>query len=262
MKLYSIKNWANHYEKAQTRKVERAQWVPMPLKHDGKGYRRLIAQRNGAAIYGAWVLIVQVAAKCPTRGVLADEDGPLSSADLALKTGCPESVFEQALEVLCSPSVGWMLVSDYQPDTNGIPLHCNELDSNPKSLQLQDRTGQDITEQEIHPTGVAACAAARHEILGAWNSTSGVVHLRKLTEKRSKALRARLADRDWDWQAALAKFPLACFADGKWLPTFDWFVRPDTVLGILEGKYDWSKDAGTPSRRSEAMDFTLGEIAQ
>lgn len=104
----------------------------------------------------------------------------------------------------------------------------------------------------------------KNELVEAWNSTPGVVQIRKLSSSRSTKLGTRLADPDWDWRAALAKFPLACFDDGGWAPTFEWFLRPDTVLGILEGKYDWRKDAGqaTPSRRAEAMNFTLGESAQ
>lgn len=143
--LYSIRNWSEHYEKSQTKKVKHASWVPLPVKHDGKGFRRLMAMKNGAAIYGAWVLIVQVAAKCPTRGVLADGDGPLTAADLALKTGCPESVFSAALEVLSSPEVAWMLVarSQHAPSTLLEPATNSSLHNNTG----QDNTGQDTTRE-------------------------------------------------------------------------------------------------------------------
>lgn len=39
----------------------------------------------------------------------------------------------------------------------------------------------------------------------------------------------------------MRKFPLRCFADGGWRPDLDWLLRPDSVLSILEGKYDWDK---------------------
>jgi hypothetical protein len=150
MDCYSVKGWAKNYEKAQTRKVENAQWVPVPLKHDGKGFRRLMAMKGGIEVYAAWMLILQVAAKCPTRGTLMDEDGPLSAEDLSLKTGCPETVFERAFEVLTSERIGWMLVSEwYSPD---------------RSLELQDRTGQDNTGQDrteevCHETAAAVIEA-------------------------------------------------------------------------------------------------------
>jgi hypothetical protein len=134
MNCYSVKGWNKHYEKAQTRKVEHAQWVPVPLKHDGKGFRRLMAMKGGLEVYAVWMLILQVAAKCPTRGTLMDEDGPLTAEDMALKTGCPESAFNRAFEVLASERIGWMLVSSWYPPA--------------KSLELQDSTGQDNTEQD------------------------------------------------------------------------------------------------------------------
>lgn len=85
------------------------------------------------------------------------------------------------------------------------------------------------------------------DFLAAWNSTAGTRPVRKLTDRRATAIKARLADPDWDWRAALAKFPLKCFAaeQGGYVPDVDFFLRPDTVTKILEGKYDWSKSNGT-----------------
>ena len=75
---YRIRNWQLHFEKHENGRVKHMQWVPVPVEHDGKGYRRIIAQ-IGAEGYGAWVLMLEVAAKCElTRGTLADEDGPLT----------------------------------------------------------------------------------------------------------------------------------------------------------------------------------------
>jgi hypothetical protein len=93
----------------------------------------------------------------------------------------------------------------------------------------------------------AACAAEAakvREVIDAWNQTPGVRTVRGVTGKRLAALRARLAEADWDWRAALAKFPLRCFASDPsgYVPTLDWFVRPQTVGNILEGNYDWTKN--------------------
>ena len=74
---YRVRDWDQHFENSRSRDYKKLDWVPLPNKHDGKGYRRLIALENGPALFAAWVLIVQVASKCPQRGVLADEDGPL-----------------------------------------------------------------------------------------------------------------------------------------------------------------------------------------
>ena len=77
----------------------------------------------------------------------------------------------------------------------------------------------------------------------AWNATSGAIPARRITGKRQRSLAERFRDPSWDWQAALAKFPLKCFAaePGGWQPNIDWFLKPETVGKILEGAYDWTK---------------------
>lgn len=103
-----IKDWDDHFETAESRKLKGTRWVPMPTKHDGKGYRRISQHAQAVEIFCAWNLIVQVASKMPKRGLLADEDGPLDADDLSAKTGFPASIFSVALEFLASDRIGWM----------------------------------------------------------------------------------------------------------------------------------------------------------
>jgi hypothetical protein len=77
------------------------------------------------------------------------------------------------------------------------------------------------------------------EVHEMWNKLEDVRKIRKLSAKRGKILRKRLSERDWDWKAAMAKFPLECFTDDGWKPGFDWFLKSETVNKILEGTYDW-----------------------
>lgn len=114
--VYAIKDWDRHYESSETRKLKSLPRVLVPVKHDGKGYRRIIRQANGPTIYGAWILILQLAAKCPVRGVLEDEDGPLTAEDMELKTDCPARIFEEALAFLSRPEVGWV----YQKSSGSV----------------------------------------------------------------------------------------------------------------------------------------------
>ena len=114
-----IRNWEKHFETFESRRIRQTTWVPFPVKHDGKGFRRLMAMRRGFENYAAWVLIVQVAAKCPVRGTLADGDGPLTPADLAVKTGGPAGIFERAIDPLMS--IGWLEYTDVTVDATGAP---------------------------------------------------------------------------------------------------------------------------------------------
>src|SRR5690349_12763589 len=103
-KTYAIRQWSKWFEKSH-KPTERAfAWVAVPTRHDGKGFRRLLRQNNGMAIFGAFILMLEVSAKMPVRGVLADEDGPLDAKDLADATGGDESVFAQAIDVLTDDS--------------------------------------------------------------------------------------------------------------------------------------------------------------
>ena len=97
-----------------------------------------------------------------------------------------------------------------------------------------------------------------------WNQQPGVCQVRKFTDKRKRLFRARMKDPEWPGLAvtALRKFPLQCFGEGLgssgWRPNVEWFLRPDTVVQILEGKYDWSKQVPgvdtERARRAEARE--------
>jgi hypothetical protein len=105
---YSIRNWSELYETAETRKLKRMIWVPVPNKHDGRGLRRLMRRDDGVEILGAWILILQVASKMPQRGLLEDQDGPLEPQDIADKTGADVLTITHALSVLSEQSIGWI----------------------------------------------------------------------------------------------------------------------------------------------------------
>lgn len=119
--LYRIRDWDEHYETTESnRRAGPLRWVLVPTKHDGKGYRRVV--RDDPAVFGCWVAILQLAAKRPKgrRGVLADEDGPLTAEDIADATGMPVDLVRRSLEVLSSERVGWLIA---EPPPNGCSRH-------------------------------------------------------------------------------------------------------------------------------------------
>lgn len=128
--LYSVRDWDKHFENAQSRKVEKLGWIPQPIKHDGLTYRRVI-QIHGMEVYGAWCLILQVAAKCPKRGVLSDSDGrPLTASDLSFKTGGSESAFQNALKILSGERIGWLASSELVADSHTAGAELNGMEGN------------------------------------------------------------------------------------------------------------------------------------
>lgn len=139
--MIHIIDWDKYFEKAQTRKAKSHNWVAMPNSHGGRGYRRMMKQQNGIEIFGAWMLLVQLASKAPRRGYLADENGDAYTVeDLEVYTDCPKEVFERAIPFLCV--IGWISEST----TTVIPP-CYHSDTSVVATTGHNITEQDITEQ-------------------------------------------------------------------------------------------------------------------
>jgi uncharacterized protein YdaU (DUF1376 family) len=80
------------------------------------------------------------------------------------------------------------------------------------------------------------------EILEAWNAKAPVKCL-VVSDARRHKLATRWNDhffRD-NWKEAIEKISLSDFCNGKsdrgWKASFDWFLQPDTVVKVVEGKY-------------------------
>jgi len=134
MIVYRIANWGKYYENYRTRELKKMEWVPMPNKFDGDGYTALVNHKNGAAHFGAWCALVELASRCKNdvgsisvegagkhrdsakydssayphgRGILIRENGeahdPISFQRI---TRIPISVWEEVLPRLVS--IGWI----------------------------------------------------------------------------------------------------------------------------------------------------------
>jgi hypothetical protein len=102
--------------------------------------------------------------------------------------------------------------------------------------------------------------SALGEVLESWNQTAqkhGLPKAMKLGVARERALRARLADAYWreHWRDALERIGQSSFLCGSnergWKADLGWFAKPDSVLRILEGRYDDRKP--NPAARSDAF---------
>ncbi len=117
MKLYSIKGWNAKYENNRTRELKKLDWVPVPNKQDGEGYCLIMEQKDGPAILGAWLAIIQIASKCDNRGTLMRDSGtPHDSASISRQCRFPKALIERALDFLASKDVQWVEVVDVEVD--------------------------------------------------------------------------------------------------------------------------------------------------
>ena len=274
---YSIRGWSDHFENAQSRKCVTLNWIRIGNQHDGKSFRRLMAKDNGPQIYGAWILLLQVASKCPVRGVLADEDGPLSAEDIAYKTGCPESVLADAMTVLTSKEIRWLETTEngsaIEQTGSAVVADCQSAAARLDDTgDREEKKREEKREVAAHPTRAAADSSdefslVADELVELWNATN-LSKVRKLTPARKKSLRTRIEESDWreSWRGALARVANSSFCCGSgsqgWTADLDWFLRPDTLTKILEGKYDNSPNSGHAStqKAKEIMERHTAEV--
>ena len=103
---YRVVDWDLLYEtRGSRRRGGTLARVTISTGLDGLTTRRILSHPQGAAIYGVWIVFLQIAAKCPRRGALVERGVPLTADDLALLTSLPAELCALALEVLSSPRV-------------------------------------------------------------------------------------------------------------------------------------------------------------
>lgn len=168
--VYKVRDWDRHFETSESRKRKSPlTWIGVPTKHDGRGFNRLKRHADWPAVYGAWVLIVAVAAKCPTRGTLADEDGPFTSLDISDKVGLPQELVQRCLDLLASQQDGIMWIEAVPADSGKSQQAPAESASAPADASRCQQTpaghagiccdsGKSqsyITGPDIHNTGAA-----------------------------------------------------------------------------------------------------------
>jgi hypothetical protein len=127
-KLYQIVDWDKNFENNKSRTRAQCSFVCVPNKQHGMGFSRVMAEKDGAAIYGVWHLIVGACSQQEKREGWLTHDGHQTGTawtldDLALKFRRPEKEIERAIEVLSSAKVGW--IKTYQYGENAEPVECS-----------------------------------------------------------------------------------------------------------------------------------------
>jgi uncharacterized protein YdaU (DUF1376 family) len=81
------------------------------------------------------------------------------------------------------------------------------------------------------------------DIFNTWNRETSLPKCLVVSDKRRRSLEIRVRDEFFatNWKEALLKIKTIPFCMGKnergWKASFDWFIQPDTVVKIIEGKY-------------------------
>lgn len=218
MKLYKIRNWSTLFENNRSRTVEKLSWVSVPNRHDGENYSALIASKDGAEIFAAWVLIIQVASKCQPRGSLLRGDGtPHNPASLSVKTRAPEKWFEKCL-VYLEKFTDWIDVEDFADGRqSGVSLLASGCQSG--DYGKEGKKGMERTEGEYHSNS----RIALH-----WLNEKTGKHFRETDANLSK-ISARLSEPGVDIEGVKKMIDRQC---QKWRGTkWEDYLQPSTLFG-------------------------------
>lgn len=127
----------------------------------------------------------------------------------------------------------------------------------------------DATEDGVVPEGGSSGSVVLHvAVQQAWNLLGRPFpQCAQLTAKRRKALKSRLSDPYWEqhWQTALEVVKRTGWLRGDndrgWVANFDWFIRPDTVVKLIESGVDVGEKLKPEADRSDAFARVFGEFA-
>ena len=237
LKLYKIKDWQKHFENNRSRTVEKLSWVAVPNSHDGENFTQIITAKNGAEIFAAWVLLVQVASKCQPRGTLLRGDGrPHDSASLSLKTRAPEKWFELCLKFL-TENTDWLEFEDIadgcQPTVRQVSADCQAGDEGRK----EGRKGREGTEYHTN------ARSALHLL----NEKTGK-HFRE-TDANLGIISARLRESGVDLDGVKQMIARQC---DRWKGTTqEEYLRPETLFGKTKfDSYYAAKDLPVQTQES------------
>jgi len=158
---YRVSCWTKLYENNRTKELKRLTWVPVPNAMDGAGYTELVDHPDGAAHFGAWIAILEIASRQDPRGEIPQGSAGTSQA-LARISRLPAALFDEVIPRLLK--LEWIECTQNQ-ELGGIPQHGATIPQVPAVFPaLKGMEGNGIEEKkEIHPLDVQRKKAAPRE---------------------------------------------------------------------------------------------------
>ncbi len=158
---YQVINW-DRYENNRSRQVDQCRFVCVPNKQDGMGLTRVLAQSDGASIYGIWCLIIGACSRhpAPRDGHLTDGGAspgcqkdviPWTVEDMALRWRMKPKEVSRALEFLSSDQVGWLKVTpDCRSSDGVVTSECPEQkEQNRRNRKKEQKEEPSVRAQEV-----------------------------------------------------------------------------------------------------------------
>jgi len=115
MTTYRIKDWNKVFEDYRSREVAELEFVKWPVRRSSEAFYMLARTAEGMIAFGVFAILVQWAARCPLRGTLRDERGPVTPERFADRYGMPIKVARKAFAALADRDFGWLEITDGAP---------------------------------------------------------------------------------------------------------------------------------------------------
>lgn len=141
------------------------------------------------------------------------------------------------------------------------------IDKNRKDTDIQIRVDTDISDNSDISDIQIIKSRKIEEVVGAWNALAeyGVPTISRMSKSstRYKQLGARLSEYGDDVFTAIENIKVSDFLLGRksdFMITFDWFVKPNNFVKVLDGNYN-SRQVSKGGGRFDAIDnFDLGAV--
>jgi hypothetical protein len=178
--------------------------------------------------------------------VAADRDGLLPNDPILLQKVCHLDTIPDVKSFIDKGFLDNQISTRKQPKVN--------QPSTKNQPRLEESRVEEKREEKTEKK--ADYAATEKVILEWWNGLAEKYSLPKcisFTDKRKAALKERIQDPVFlrGWKEAMKKIPESEFLLGKndrgWKADMEFFLRPDTVVKILEGKYSGTTTPKEPS---------------
>lgn len=132
-----------------------------------------------------------------------------------------------------------------------IEVHQTSPNCNAPSVTREEKSiEKNIVTPPLPPTGGKADPSTKaptaDEFMAVWNTHTVFIACKAMSGNRLKHFKVRCKDPAWcaAWRDAFERAKKAPFPNGAndkgWRGNVDWFLRPDTVIKLLEGAYDFA----------------------
>ena len=201
--------------------------------------------------------------------VYVDKDGALCLTDHENLVGSETDWAEKRRRQRSDLPVPSLPSGDNVPSNVPSNVHQNvpiDIENRDKEIDIRDKS-EEIEKEEGTLSDESVCRPEDvRQVVDAWQ-TLGIQKLRKIPDSKTNAgkmLRARI--RDYGIGSVLEAIEIVRASDflmgrvKEFQITFDWFVRPNNFLNIVNGKYDNRDKPEQTTRHGREMQQTYNTI--